>query len=114
MTYEGAWIRYFAMTTGVELLVAAPVLGKENPWSRRLFAVVVANFATHPFVWFFLARQGWSRLVLTLVAEPWALLFEALVYALVFTNVPRSRALAASALANAASFVAGMLLPRLY
>ncbi len=110
--YEAAWVRYFTLTTLIELGVAVPVLSGQ-PLGRRVLAVIVANFATHPFVWFFLARLGMSRLGLTLVAEPWALGFETLVYALAFPALPRSRALAASALANAASFAVGAVLARL-
>lgn len=110
--YEAAWVRYFTLTTLTELAVAVPLLSKQ-PLGRRVLAVLVANFATHHFVWFFLARLGMSRLGLTLVAEPWAVGFETLVYALAFPALPRSRALAASALANAASFVVGLLVARL-
>ena len=107
--YEAAWARFFALTTLTELAVAVPFLGLcRQGAARTLLAVVVANFATHPFVWFFLARLGLSRLSLTLVAEPWALGFEALIYVLVFPALPRSRAVAASALANAASFGLGI------
>lgn len=106
--YEATWVRFFALTTLTELAVAVPLLAPQR-LGRRVLAVVIANFATHPFVWFFLARLGLSRLGLTLVAEPWALGFETLVYALVFPELPRSRALAASALANAASFGLGLL-----
>lgn len=109
--YEAAWVRYFALTTLSELAVAVPLLSSQ-PLGRRVLAVIVANFATHPFVWFFLARLGMSRLGLTLVAEPWAVGFETLVYALAFPALPRSRALAASALANGTSFAIGILVGR--
>ena len=106
--YAAQWVRFFGLTLGTELLVAAPLLA--GPWPRRLLAVTVANFATHPFVWFVLAQAGLSRTVLTLVAEPWALAFETLVYALAYPAMPRSRVLAASAIANAASYGLGSVL----
>lgn len=106
--YEALWLRFFALTVLVELAVATPLLDARS-LPRRLLAVVVANFATHPFVWFFVARLDLGRAALTGIAELWALAFETLIYALVFPAMRPSRALGVSALANGASFLLGAL-----
>jgi hypothetical protein len=48
-----------------------------------------------------------------LTAESWAIASEAVVYALVFPALSRRRALGVSAVANAASFLTGVVLTRL-
>lgn len=117
MSYQALWVRFFVVTVLIEMAVALPLLARSTPtsaasewgtWPRRVLVVLIANFATHPFVWFVLARLGWSRLWLTLVGEAWAVGFETVVYALAIP-LPRSRALAVSALANGASFTLGHL-----
>jgi len=98
----------FALTVAVELLVAVPVLGRSaDVLSRRVGAVCVAQLATHPAVWFFWTQFAWPRPVYLLVAENFALITELAIYRLVFPRVPYARLLAASALANGASVVAG-------
>lgn len=108
MSYQTLWVRYFLLTTACELLVAYPLLRavEATRW-RRVSAVMVANLASHPLVWFVLARVIASRTALTLVAEPWAVASEAFVYALVFPALRPWRALGVSALSNALSFVVG-------
>lgn len=108
MSYQALWFRYFLLTTACELLVAYPLLRVTEPtrW-RRVSAVVLANLASHPLVWFVLARVIASRTALTLIAEPWAVASEAFVYALIFPALRPWRALGVSALANALSFVVG-------
>ena len=113
MSYQALWVRYFLLTTLSELLVAYPMLrpADASRW-RRASAVVLANLASHPLVWFVLARVIASRTVLTLVGEPWAVASEAFVYALVFPALRPWRAVAVSALANALSFVLGVVATR--
>jgi hypothetical protein len=48
-----------------------------------------------------------------LTAESWAIASEAFVYALVFPRLSRTRALGISGVANAASFLTGLVLTRL-
>lgn len=99
----------FALTLGVELVVAVPLLaiGSESTLGRRVAAVTVAQLATHPAVWFFWPLFGWPRPVYLLAAESFALVTELLVYRLVFQRLPWARVLAASALANGASVLIG-------
>ena len=70
-------------------------------------AVCFAQVVTHPAVWFILPTFGWSKPTYVLVAESWAILGELLFYRFVFPDLSWSRALASSALANAASFAVG-------
>lgn len=102
--YAATWLRYFSITLVLEAMV---VLGMQRrALLRTTLVLLVANLATHPVVWFVFARAGLSRTALTLVAESWAVAIETLVYALALP-VPRARALALSAFANAVSFFAG-------
>jgi hypothetical protein len=56
LSYEALWLRFFAVTVAVELLVAIPLLRGEGTLARRATAVAVANLASHPIVWFVIAR----------------------------------------------------------
>ncbi|MGH7298582.1 MAG: hypothetical protein ACRELB_26820 [Polyangiaceae bacterium] len=114
MSYELLWLKYFALTVAIELAVAVPLLrGTEPSRARRVAAVVLCNLASHPLVWFFFPRLLPSRATFIPVAEGWAIGSEALIYLLVFPGMPRARALGVSGVANAASFLVGVLLQRL-
>ncbi len=110
MGYVQHFLFAFALTLVTELLIAVPVLAPGGELSRRVAAVGVAQLATHPSVWFFWPLFSWPRPVYLLVAESFALLLETAIYRLVLPRLPWSRALAASALANAASLALGALL----
>jgi hypothetical protein len=117
VTYERLWLAYFALTVTVELLVAVPLLrgagpGAEGSVGRRIGAVLVANLASHPLVWFVLVHLFASRAAYVLVTETWAVASEAAIYAIVFPHVPRARALGISAMANGASFLVGLVVQR--
>jgi hypothetical protein len=101
------WLVAFALTTVSELVVAVPLLAPGSR-ARRVGAVCLGQLATHPAVWFIWPLLGWSRPSYVLVAEGFALIVEMLVYRLVFERLPWSKALAASALANAASLAIGL------
>jgi hypothetical protein len=114
VTYEGLWLRAFALTVAVELAVAVPLLrGAEPSLGRRALAVALANLASHPVLWFVLWRVIASPGLRTPLAEAWAVASEAVVFALVFPALPRARALGVSAVANAASFLVGLALSSL-
>lgn len=113
MSYEALWLRFFAITVVIELLVAVPLLRGAGSLARRATAVAVANLASHPVVWFVLPRMLSPRGVMIVTAESWAIASEAVIYALVFPALPRTRALGVSAVANAVSFLAGLVLTRL-
>jgi hypothetical protein len=113
LSYEALWVRYFALTVAIELLVAIPLLRDAGSLPRRATAVLVANLTSHPIVWFVIARVIPERSVMIPVAEGWAIASEAVVYALVFPALPRARALGISGVANAGSFLVGLALTRL-
>lgn len=110
MTFVTEWVHYFAITLCVELVVAVPLLGRSERLLRRVGAVALAQLATHPSVWFILPELQLGRLPYLVLAESTAVLIEFLFYALVFIELPWSRALAVSALANGASLAIGTLL----
>lgn len=110
MSFEAAWIRAFALTLIVELLVAVPLLGSQRPLLRRIFAVAFGQLSTHPLVWFVFSALPLQRGWYLVVAEGWAVVIETFLYLLVFSGLSRRSALAAAALANAASVTAGLIL----
>jgi len=108
LTYIGQWLVAFALTVGVEVVVAVPLLrGTGSSRLRRLGAVVLANLATHPVVWFVLPELGLGRGA-TLASEAWAVTIELFAYRVVF-QLPYLRALGVAALANGASFAVGLV-----
>lgn len=107
------WLRAFGLTLLVELAIALPLLAPIEPrrW-RWASAVVVANLATHPLVWFLfpgLAIGAGARLALS---EAWAVLAELAIYRLVWPALSIRRATLVAVAANAASLVAGLVWPQ--
>jgi hypothetical protein len=109
--YAGTWLRAFALTALVELLVATPLLAPTGSAFRRRAAIVLlVNLASHPVVWFVLPEWALSGTVRLCISEAWAVGLEAAGYALVWPGLGRQRAFAVSALANGASLGIGLLL----
>lgn len=106
------WPAAFLLTVAVELLVAVPLLGLDSvrPFRRRVGVVVLAQCATHPFVWFAWPLLGLPRPAYLLCAEAFAFAVELLIYRRAFRDLSWSRAFAVSALANGVSVIAGSLL----
>ena len=114
MIHPLLWLRAFAITVGIEELIAVPLLRSAEPsLPRRIGAVFVANLATHPLVWFFFPHLGWSYGVFIVVAETWAVGLEIVVYALFAKGARLSTCTAASALANAGSYILGLVAMRM-
>ncbi|HXJ19193.1 MAG TPA: hypothetical protein VMT03_03095 [Polyangia bacterium] len=109
-----AWLRAFGLTLLIELPLAVPLLARvETSRLRRVAAVVAANLATHPLVWFLFPglALGWpARLALS---EAWALIAEAIIYMTVWPGL-RRRAWLVSLVANAASATAGLIIRRIW
>ncbi len=113
--YVLAWAKAFALTLGIECLVAVPLLARfarasaRPTFMRRLLAVWFGNLASHPAVWFVFPAllRGTAELS---VQESWAVLVEAALYGLVFPASGFRSALAVSALANAVSLSLGLVL----
>lgn len=104
------WLRAFGLTVLIELAVALPLLAAvERSLGRRAGAVVTANLATHPLVWFLfpgLAFGHWTQFGLS---EAWAVLAEIAVYRLIWPALRLRRAGLVSLAANAASCLTGLL-----
>jgi hypothetical protein len=108
------WLRAFAWTLGIELLVAGVWLGGSVPVARRLSLITIANVATHPAVWLIFpelgAACGWPWLVTVAVSEVWAFGFEAFVYWIFLGAAQLRTAIGAAVAANAASLGLGFVL----
>jgi hypothetical protein len=110
MSATTLWIRGFALTLAVEEAIAVPLLAPAEPSKlRRAAAVLLANLATHPLVWFFFPRLGWPRPQMLLAAEAWAFGFEIVAYRIIFPRAPWARCAVASVAANLASYLLGTL-----
>jgi hypothetical protein len=110
LSYLVLWSRAFALTLVVEAGVAVPLLGAGASRARRMGAACAGQLLTHPSVWFVLPALGLTRFAYLSVAESWAIVGEMVLYRLIFTDLPWLRALGISALANGASFAAGLLI----
>lgn len=107
------WLRAFGLTLLTELAVAVPLLATaDRRVGRRIAVVTIANLTTHPLVWFLFPGLALGRPTRLFLAETWAVLAEAAVYATVWPPLPRRRALLASVLANGASVAAGLMLAK--
>lgn len=102
-----AWARAFAVTLGVELAVATPLLPGGR--AQRLVLVALANLASHPAVWFVLPELGLGYPAWLITAELWAVAVEAVAYRALLPASTR-RAAGVSLLANGASLAVGLAL----
>jgi hypothetical protein len=113
MATPRAWLIAFLITVAVEAPIVV-YLTRDHPISvkRRALLAVFAQLMTHPLVWFVFPRiaglTGRSALALS---ELWAWLAEAAFYAVVLPGLSPARALGVSAIANAASILAGLVIP---
>jgi hypothetical protein len=106
------WLRAFGLTLLVELAVALPLLAPgERRLSRRASAVVVANLATHPLVWFLFPGLAVGAAAHVALSEAWAVLAELAIYRIVWPALSIRRAALVSMAANGASLVVGLLWP---
>jgi hypothetical protein len=104
------WLEGFGLTITLEEAVAVPLLRPVEPsLARRATAVLIANLATHPLVWFFFTRLGFPRIVGASMAEAWAFGFEIVAYKVIFPNATWARCSVTSIAANLASFLLGLL-----
>ncbi len=114
MTYQALWFQAFVLTLAVELGVAFPLLRSAEPSrTRRALAIVFANLASHPIVWFVITRVVTPAALSIPIAEAWAVGSEAVFYAVVFPSIGGMRALGISGVANAVSFAVGLALQSL-
>ena len=103
------WAKAFGLTLFVELWVAVPLLARTGtPLWQRCVVVGIAQFATHPVVWFVIPALHLPRAAFLVLAELWAVLAEAVVYRTSVVSTSVVRGLITSGAANAASRLAGL------
>jgi hypothetical protein len=117
--YATAWVTAFAITITVEVVLAVPLLAPSGVGPlRRAALVVLANLATHPMVWFVFPNLGLGEARVA-VSELFAVVVEAAAYFLFWPTTAASgarvtgvalRSFGTSAIANGASFAAGLTL----
>jgi hypothetical protein len=107
------WLRAFALTVVIELLIAVPLLRVVETRGVRLsMGIVVANLATHPAVWFIFPGAALGLIARLAISELFALVVELLIYRLIWPELTWRRAFATSLCANAFSATAGFLIQR--
>ena len=106
-----AWFTAFVVTVVIEgPIVWWFVRGREASVLRVGAAVLLANLASHPAVWFIFTQLLLvGSVAYTLTTEAWAVIVEAVLYVLALRGVGPRRALAASLVANVASYLVGVL-----
>jgi hypothetical protein len=109
-----AWFTAFLVTVAVEgPIVWWFVRAREASVLRVGATVLLANLASHPAVWFIFTQLLLvGTVAYTLTTEAWAVLVEAVLYVLALRDVGPRRALAASLVANLASYLVGVLAGR--
>lgn len=104
------WLRAFLLTQLCEVPIAGTLLGSgSGPWHRRILLSAYASLSTHPVVWFVFPQLEWNWMAVLATAEIWALVTEAGLFLMAAPSVGWKRCLAASAAANAASFLLGLV-----
>jgi hypothetical protein len=99
-----AWLAVFALTQLVEVPVVVALARRAEPRRARLVVVaLLATALTHPVVWFVLPRLGLTYVAYVWLAELFAWLTEAALYARALPALGAPRAILISLAANAAS-----------
>jgi hypothetical protein len=111
LTYAEYWFPAFALTVAVEVpLVVVLTKDSRRAWLMRTGVSLFAQLMTHPIVWFvFPMIPGMTRYRTLTLAELWAWLAEAALYAVTAVSPSVLRAVAVSALANGASLAIGFV-----
>ena len=105
------WLVGFFLTLVLEAPWVLALLARPVPsWGRRFSALLFANLATHPLVWFFFPAMPLSRAWSVACSEIWAFGAEITFYALYVQGITLRRAAVTSVLANGTSFGVGWVL----
>lgn len=103
------WLLAFVATQVIEVPIVYAVLPRDVPARRRIAAPLLASTLTHPILWFVARRFFSSYGAYVVTSELLIVLVEAVVLRL-FAGPGTTRvSFAASALANGASYGAGVL-----
>jgi hypothetical protein len=112
MATPRAWLLAFLLTVAVETPIVV-WLTRQHAASapRRAALAMFAQLATHPLVWFVFPQiVGLTGRTSLLLSETWAWAAETVFYLVALPGLPVARAVATSALANAASIAVGLAL----
>ncbi len=111
MPTPGQWFVAFLLTVAVEApIIVALTRASPVSSSRRALVALFAQLATHPLVWFVFPRiAGITGRTALELSELWAWLAEAVFYLTVLPGLSPARAFGASAIANAASILAALV-----
>ncbi len=111
MTYLTEWALAFGLTELVEMPIVTRVTRglAALPWQQRAAIAFFATLATHPIVWFVVPQLGLSEPLRYGASEAWAFGAELAFYRVAMPGATWGLAAAASGLANAASFLLGLL-----
>ena len=108
-----SWPLAFGLTLTLELVVLLAVFRHEHRTARVVLAAAVGNLLTHPIVYLVLPRVLEAYSTYLIVAELFAFGVEIPVILALVRPSPWYRAVGASALANGASYLAGLVLHQL-
>lgn len=98
------------LTIAIEAIVLFLILRKEYGTMTIARNALIASSLTLPFVWFVFGGLGLPWTIKTAMAEGFAVLVEAGFYKLAFKGMTIEKALIASFICNAVSFIIGLAL----
>lgn len=102
------WVPAFLLTVAVEAPIVGILLRQAEPSLWRLAVLFLfANLATHLAVWYVLTQLIAAPIPFVAIAEAWAIGGEAVLYVAAIRGLSPGRAIAATVIANLASFLAG-------
>jgi hypothetical protein len=105
-----SWPLAFGLTLVIELVVLLAVFRHEHRTARVILAAGAGNLLTHPIVYLVLPQVAGSYATYIITAELFAFGVEIPVILALVRPAPWYRAVGASALANGASYVTGLVL----
>jgi hypothetical protein len=100
----------FILTILIEGIILIILLSKD--YDKMIIArnAVIASSLTLPFVWFLFPLLGLDWILQTTASELFAFVVETVIFLLLFTKMSWKQAIVASLLANAGSFLFGLVL----
>jgi hypothetical protein len=112
MSFAAGWLYAFSLTVAIELpVVLLLTQGNALTWQRRAGFGLLAQFITHPFVWFvFPTISGITGRTALTLSELCAWIVEAGVYVLAGVAPTTLSALGVAGVANGLSLAAGILI----
>lgn len=112
-SYPIAWLKALSFTWAVEVSLGVWLLRAHVTLHRRLGLLFLGSALTHPCVWFVFPFIGLDFIPAMILAEIFAVVVEAAVYAVGAPGLRPLRALAISFALNSASLGLGLLVREL-